>query len=265
MTFLLGLLLAFLATIAAAALGHYVGRRSAQRSKRVPLPREWGLMARPVLNSDERRALRLLREALPQYTVLAKLPLVRLCQPRDPQRGRYWYDLLGPLHVSFVVCSANGRVLAAVDLQPERGMSARAALIKQSVMDVCRIRYLSCRAESLPPASELQLLVPVQGLAPRPGPLFQQARSSLSDTVRARRAQRSNAWADSPFGIDSFFAPDSRMDSGPPSEFAASSFAPSAFGPSSFGPSGFGSSGNFGSEASAEAAIAAARQRMRRR
>ena len=138
MTPTLGLLLAFLAALAAAALGHYVGRRSAQRSKRVPLPREWGLMARPVLNGDERRALRLLREALPQYTVLAKLPLVRLCQPRDPQRGRYWYDLLGPLHVSFVVCSANGRVLAAVDLQPERGISARAALIKQSVMDVCR-------------------------------------------------------------------------------------------------------------------------------
>ena len=265
MTFLLGLLLAFLATLAAAAIGHYVGRRSAQRSKRVPLPREWGLMARPVLNGDERRALRLLREALPQYTVLAKLPLVRLCQPRDPQRGRYWYDLLGPLHVSFVVCSANGRVLAAVDLQPERGISARAALIKQSVMDVCRIRYLSCRAESLPPASELRACWnsgPGRGARPWTGT---SSCSSLSDTVRARRAQRTNVWADSAFANDSFFAPDSRMDSGPPSEFAPSGFAPSAFGPSSFGPSGFGGSSSFGSEPSAEAAIAAARQRMRRR
>jgi hypothetical protein len=273
MTLTLGLLLALLVALAAAGLGHVLGERSARRKRRQPLPREWDLMARPVLNGEERRAMRLLREALPQYTVLAKLPLVRLCQPRDPQRGRYWYELLGPLLVSFVVCSANGRVLAAVDLQPERGMSARAAIIKQSVMDACRIRYLSCRAENLPPASELQLLVPVQGLAPRPAPLtppaFQRARSSLSDTVRTRRAERTQLWGDSAFGADSFFAPDSRLDTGPPSEFAASTFAPSSFppsgfGPSSFEPSGFGPS-NFGREAAIEAELAAARRRRSRR
>jgi hypothetical protein len=270
MSLTLGLLLALLVALAAAGLGHVLGQRAARRKTRQPLPRDWDLMARPVLNGDERRAMRLLREALPQYTVLAKLPLVRLCQPRDPQRGRYWYDLLGPLHVSFVVCSPNGRVLAAVDLQPERGMSARAAIIKQSVMDACRIRYLSCRAENLPPASELQLLVPVQGLAPRPAPLtppaFQQARSSLSDTVRSRREQRSQLWGDSAFALDSFFAPDSRMDSSPPSDFAPSGFAPSTYEPSSFGPSGFGPSTTDPRDAAAaEAALAAVRQRRHRR
>lgn len=203
-----------------------LGRWSAGRQRRTPLPSDWAVMPRPVLNSGERRALRLLREALPQHIVLAKLPLVRLCQPRDADRGRYWYELFGSLHVSFAICSANGRVLAVVDLEGERGVSRRAREIKLSVMEACRIRYLYCRAEDLPPVSELQLLVPQQGstslpLPPTAAPSFQQARSTLSDTVRSRRAERSARWADSGFPQDSFFAPDSRIDSGPGSEFPA--------------------------------------------
>ena len=57
-----------------------------------------------------------LREALPHHIVLSKLPLVRFCQPNDPQQVRFWYELLGSLNVTFAVCSANGRVLAAIDL-----------------------------------------------------------------------------------------------------------------------------------------------------
>lgn len=215
-------LLAGMALVCAFAVGRY----SLARRQRRSLPRQWLLMARPVLNSDERRTMRMLREGLPQYIVLAKLPLVRLCQPRDPRRVRYWFDLLGSLHVSFAVCSPNGRVIAVIDLEPERGVSRRASKIKQSVLDACRIRYLSCKAENLPPMSELQLLLRPQGAAPRQAPLaatppknFQQARSTLSDTVRTRRAERSARWADSGFPQDSFFAPDSRLD-GPSSEFA---------------------------------------------
>lgn len=206
-------LLVAVAGIAAFALGRWSNRPN----RRSALPKDWAVMPRPVLNSDERRTLRVLREALPQYIVLAKLPLVRLCHPRDPKRVRYWYELLGPLHVSFAVCSANGRVLAVVDIENGRGRSRRVAAIKQAVMAACRIRYLSCLAENLPPISELVLLLPQQGVVSRPIPLtpapsFQQARSSLSDTVRTRRAERGARWADSGFAHDSFFAPDSRFD-----------------------------------------------------
>ena len=86
-----------------------------------PLPVEWDLVPRPVFTADERRVYRLLREALPHHVVLAKLPLVRFCQPSDPQRMRYWYELLGAIHVSFAICSANGRVLAAIDLSYDQG------------------------------------------------------------------------------------------------------------------------------------------------
>lgn len=212
----------------AALVSFLFGRRTSKPAKNAALPSEWAVMPRPVLNSDERRTLRLLREALPQHIVLAKLPLVRLCQARDPEKVRFWYELLAPLHISFAVCSANGRVLAVIDLEPERGVSRRASRIKQAVLEVCRIRYLSCRAENLPPVSELQLLLRPQGVVSRPAPLaplvpdphFQQARSTLSDTVRSRRAERSERWADSGFPQDSFFAPDSRLEGGPSSEFA---------------------------------------------
>jgi hypothetical protein len=188
------------------------------RSRRPsPLPAEWSLTARPLFTADERAVYRQLREALPHHIVLAKLPLVRFCQPLDVQRVRYWYDLLGSIHVSFAVCSANGRVLAAVDLETDRPTSRRAALIKQNVLNACRIRHLRCQANQLPSVAELQLLVPHQGAAARPSPpaagyTLSEARTTLAHTVRARRAERTAMWQDSSFAQDSFFMPDSRID-----------------------------------------------------
>jgi len=124
------------------------------------LPTEWALAARPVFSTDERRVYRLLREALPHHIVLSKLPLVRFCQPTDPSEVRYWFDLLGTSHVTFAVCSANGRVLAAIDLDTDRGNSRRVLQIKQSVLSACRVRYLRCPVDQLPSVAELQLLVP---------------------------------------------------------------------------------------------------------
>ena len=122
--------------------------------KPVPLPSEWALSARPVFSTDERRVYRLLREALPHHIVLSKLPLVRFSQPVDPSRVRYWYDLLGSIHVTFAVCSANGRVLAAIDLDTDRGNSRRVLQIKQSVLAACRVRYLRCPVDHLPSVPE---------------------------------------------------------------------------------------------------------------
>ena len=198
--------------------------------KGVPMPKEWALVPRPVFSTDERRAYRLLREALPHHVVLSKLPLVRFCQPTDPAEVRYWYELLGAKHVSFAVCSANGRVLAAIDLDTERGDSRRALLIKQSVMNSCRVRYLRCPIDNMPSIAELQLLVPQVSAANRapqaaPAPAvpardLSQARDSLSSAVASRRAERTALWQDSSVFQDSFFAPDSRMDTAGNSEFS---------------------------------------------
>jgi len=142
-------------------------RRPAYANK--GLPAEWSLTARPVFTTDERRVFRLLREALPHHVVLSKLPLVRFCQPTEAKEVRYWFDLLGASHVTFAVCSPNGRVLAAIDLEGERGVTPRSLQIKHAVLSACRVRYLRCAPDQLPSIAELQLLVP-QGSNPR-GPL----------------------------------------------------------------------------------------------
>jgi hypothetical protein len=198
-----------------------------QPKKPLALPTEWALTARPVFSTDERRVYRLLREALPHHIVLSKLPLVRFCQPTDPTEVRYWFDLLGTSHVTFAVCSANGRVLAAIDLDTDRGNSRRLMQIKQSVLSACRVRYLRCPVDQLPSVAELQLLVPSSGTvargpqpAPAPAANLHQARDSLSNTVASRRAERTALWQDSSVFQDSFFAPDSRDG------FSSSEFAP---------------------------------------
>jgi len=196
------------------------------RKKRVaPLPTEWALSARPVFSTDERRVYKLMRDALPHHVILSKLPLVRFCQPNDPGQVRYWYELLGSINVTFAVCSANGRVLAAIDLDNDRNNSRRVLQIKQSVLGACRVRYLRCSIDNLPSAGELQLLVPAATAGGRastgntaPTDL-DEARDSLASTVASRRAQRTALWQDSSRFQDSFFAPDSRQDGFSVSEY----------------------------------------------
>ncbi len=201
--------------------------KSRQPKARPALPTEWALTARPVFSTEERRAYRLLREALPHHIVLSKLPLVRFCQPNDPNEVRYWFDLLGTSHVAFAVCSANGRVLAAIDLDTDRATSRRLMQIKQSMLSACRVRYLHCSVDNLPSVAELQLLVPSVGAPSRaPQPVspaavnLHQARDSLANTVATRRAERTSLWQDSTLFQDSFFAPDSQRDSMSNSEFS---------------------------------------------
>jgi hypothetical protein len=188
-----------------------------------PLPTEWTLTARPVFNSDERRVYRQLREALPHHIVLSKLPLVRFCQPQDPQETRYWYQMLGAVNVTFAICSANGRVLAAIDLDADRA-SRRVLQIKQSVLGACRIRYLRCPVDHLPSIPELQLLVPQgsgQPRGPLPAPTMTQARDQLASAVASRRRQRDALWQDSSFFHDSFFGAESRGIDSTVSDFGA--------------------------------------------
>lgn len=210
-----------LVTLVVILLAWRLPRRRTQQPK--PLPTEWALAPRPVFSTDERRVYRQLREALPHHIVLSKLPLVRFCQPSDPNEVRYWYELLGSIHVTFAICSANGRVLAAIDLDTDRGNSRRVTQIKQSVLGACRVRYLRCPVDNLPSIAELQLLVPQAAAAsrgPQPAPSRPQPQGEAgaeASTTRRRR-ERATLWQDSSFFQDSFFAPDNRLDASLPGE-----------------------------------------------
>ena len=143
----------------------------------------------------------------------------RFCQPSDPKQVRYWFDLLGASHVTFAVCSANGRVLAAIDLSYDRsGPTGRSIRIKQAVMGACRVRYLRCPADHLPSIPELQLLVPQSSHAsrgPQPAEGGVAVRSAVHATGPAsRRRERSTLWQDSMAFSDSFFAPERGYETG---------------------------------------------------
>lgn len=190
--------------------------------KKEPLPTQWTVTARPVFSSDERRVYRQLREALPHHVILSKLPLVRFCQPTDPAEVRYWFELLGAIHITFAICSANGRVLAAVDLETERGASRRALQIKQAVLTACKVRHVRCTADTLPSVPELQMLVPQTTPAmrgPQAAPGVSEARDHLASTLASRRRERTTLWADSGFLQDSFFGTDLRVEGGTVSGF----------------------------------------------
>jgi hypothetical protein len=188
--------------LALGAAGLFMARKRARLAR--ALPSNWALTARPVFNSSERRLYRLLREALPQHTVLAKLPLVRFCQPTDPKTVRYWFGLLGNSHVSFAICSHNGRVLAVVDVEGDKQPSSRATTVKQSVLKACGIRYLACTAQRPPTVPELQQLVPA------PAATGRGAAATLD--ANATRRERKTLWQDSGFMQDSFFGMDGRGD-----------------------------------------------------
>jgi hypothetical protein len=186
-----------------------VALRLRRRSSTPDLPTDWALTARPVFSTEEKRMYRQLRDALPHHVVLSKLPLVRFCQPTHGDQVRYWYRLLGTAHVTFAICSTSGRVLAAIDLEAERGASPRAQQIKQSVLDVCRVRYLRCGPDELPTTADIQALLPLPVLTAKmasvPLPVTQ-SRERLASTVKSRRQERANLWQDSTFADSRYSA-----------------------------------------------------------
>jgi hypothetical protein len=183
------------------------------------LPDDWPLAQRPLFTLAEREMYTRLRAALPLHIVLAKVPLVRFSQPLDKKELAYWFNLLGPLHVSFIVCADSGKVLAAVDVERhDRSTARRAATIKQAVLATCRIRYLKCLEDQLATPAELQLLVPpqveVRNTVPRTLPsTARDSRATLAHAVRARRGEHHVQWYESGYNQDSFFAPDSLAES----------------------------------------------------
>ena len=125
---------------------------STRKPSQGALPEHWPLSARPVFSATERQLLQRLREALPHHVILAKLPLVRLCQPVDATRLRHWFDLIGNVYVTFAVCTPGGRVVLALDLDHGRPNSRRSETIKVAVLDACRSGTCAWRLKPCPPS-----------------------------------------------------------------------------------------------------------------
>lgn len=224
-----------LAGLVCAVVGGVIAWAWLPQRKRIPaLPTAWALSPRPVFNVTERRVYRKLQDAFPKHVVLPKLPLVRFCQPDVLTQVHYWHDLIGSTHVSYAVCSPNGKVLLVVDLANGRSRSRRSTQIKEAVLTACGVKHISCAADELPTASALQAMVPATGVAVPVVTAVRAAaaevevevvesdaeivealattRESPSNAVVATRAERSPEPHDANLFQDSFFTPDSRLD-----------------------------------------------------
>jgi hypothetical protein len=221
------------------------------RRRLPPLPPEWTLAARRVLNANERRVYNQLRLAFPKYIVMPKLPLVRLCQPATPDQVQFWYQLIGAAHVTFAVCNPNGHVLLVIDLDSTRSHSRRSVRIKESVLAACGIERLLCVADDFPSIEELRSLMKDHGqysrvsepisapfmtpLMPLIGEPFSSPANSPdslpesaappvvaipatpeNSSAVAPYANRPATWQDPSVFLDSFFTSDDRL--GPASE-----------------------------------------------
>ena len=212
-----------LVILAAALLGLVTWRMSASASRKSSrCPTEWALAPRPVFSTDERRVYRQLREALPHHIVLSKLPLVRFCQPNDPQRSALLVRTarIDPRDVRHL---QRQRARAGRDRSRHRPRQFAAGPADQAV----GARRLPRALSALPGRSPaFDGRIAVAGAAERwphraDHNLHRAARSRAKSgrgTAPRVDASARHLWQDSSFFQDSFFAPDNRLEASPTGE-----------------------------------------------
>ena len=92
-------------------------RRGSARKDAVDTVIDWRPEAARVLTQHELSALRTLVEAMPGFLVLSQVPLSRFL--RVPTRNSYadWLARVGNLCADLLLCDANSRVLAVIDVR----------------------------------------------------------------------------------------------------------------------------------------------------
>lgn len=208
--------------LSALAGGIFLGRawqQYATRAARRRWPTRWNLNARPLFSVHERALYRELRAALPNHVILAKVSLLRFCQSADANDAKAWYERLQALHVSMTVCTPNGAVVSAIDIETNPSKAARKSQrLKEAVLEAARVRYVRCLPGQWPGSHLLAGwalgptgagIVEPQHVSPD---RLHDAGDQLARKLKQRRAERAARWAESSFAQDSFFAMDSRFD-----------------------------------------------------
>jgi len=153
-------------------------KSSAQRVQRVEgldTVVGWPPEVTKVLTAAERRAHLMLARALPDYMVLAQLPLSRFI--KVPTRNSYqeWMHRCGQLCADLVVCDASSQVIAVVDVRRPPGKDSERTRKRHARMDrVLRqagIRVVVWNEEALPHAQVVreQVLGAPEGLSSHEG------------------------------------------------------------------------------------------------
>jgi len=112
--------LVFLVLLAWLWMSRRAGNREVDEIDRIDTLVGWPPQATRVLTSQERIAFATLVKALPEYMILAQVPLARFVSV--PKRNSYvdWLRRLGYQCADFVVCDMAAQVVAVVEVQPEQ-------------------------------------------------------------------------------------------------------------------------------------------------
>ena len=116
-----------------------------------------------VLTATERRIFQLLREELPEYLVLAQVPLSRFL--RVPTRHSYneWLRRAGHLCADLLICDSSTQVIAVVDIRRLSSSPNERAQKRHDRMDrvvrAAGVRVLAWYEETLPPRDKIRELV----------------------------------------------------------------------------------------------------------
>jgi len=107
------------------------GRGSVKTAERVDTVMGWPPEATRVLSTPERLAYGALSRGLPEYMILAQVPLSRFLNV--PRRNSYadWLRRVGNQCADFVICDMAAQVVAVVEIQgPQPGDRARKRLAR---------------------------------------------------------------------------------------------------------------------------------------
>jgi len=161
-------------------------------SDRVDTIAGWPPQPTRVLTSSERVAFSMLVRALPEYMVLAQVPLSRFLSV--PKRNSYadWLRRVGYQCIDFAVCDMNAQVIAVVELQadgapPSERAKKRMARMSRA-LQAASIPLLHWRSDALPSVAAVRAAIaPTPAVtANAPAPAFAEALVTAAAAAPAR-------------------------------------------------------------------------------
>jgi hypothetical protein len=153
----------FLVCLACAVL--YVWRQRVQQNQPPKIPKEWPLLPRLLLNSQEREIWLWLCRVMHDQHVMVKLPVTRFTIPARRSEAMHWYGLLNKVYFTFTICNQEGRILGCVDVPGSAGLSLSNQTLKFGLLSQCGIPYWVVEPHNLPHSRQIRAAFLGEGAA----------------------------------------------------------------------------------------------------